>query len=716
MGRLTSKLLFATVAALFGVALLYYQQNRMQTQLRASQEVQLQLHGLYADTINLQYTVLKANYFLYYNNDDIVRKIERIRKRIESLLKNRDLERPGHIDTRRGLLRFRHRFETFAETIHDFLTLNASLKNSSIYLPTLALKAYDLFSIDDPLERQIILTLSRINARLFLAKNALDESFVKELEAYRQRLARLLPDAETKPKRRLLETSIRHLELFIRLFPRFHADLQRVQNPTIHREIGKVMRRYAHESAREFARINRIGEILLALYLFSIGVVVYFVFRAEREAMRLRKAKEELQRLYLTDTLTGLGNREAFRRDLPAYRHPALILVNVDRFKHINEFYGTVVGDHLLQAVAERLKEAVPAELKARFYRMGGDDFGILLECEEADCLRDVMERILRAFEEQTFTVDSVDIDLSVTLGASDAGAAKLFETADMALKNAKSSRRRRYALYDPSMDISETIAGNIQSLRRLKSAIANDAVIPYFQPIVDLRTGKVQKYEALARLRVGENETLSPYHFIEVAKQAKLSGVITGRILEKTLMIAGRVDATFSVNVSAEDVGSESGREEIYELLERHADVAGRIAFEILETEEIDDYEAIAEFIRRIRRYGCGILIDDFGSGYSNFEKLLQLEIDTIKIDGTLIRDVDHNSHAELVVQTIVDFAKGAQLLTVAEFVHSAAVLEKVEALGIDFAQGYYLGEPRPPEAWFGDTPGPHTPPSQGD
>ena len=716
MGRITSKLLFATVAAFFGVALLFYQQNRTQAQLRKTQEVQNQLYGLYADTINLQYTVLKASYFLYYNNDDIVKKSRRIRRRIERLLKNRDLQRPDHIGTRRGLLLFRHRFEAFDETVHDFLTLNASLKNSSIYLPTIALKTYELFDIEDPVERQIILTFSKINARLFLTKNAMDASFIRDLDRYRKRLEHLLDDAETLQKRRLLRTSVRHLELFIRLFPKFYEDLKRIQNPEIHREIGKLMRKYAEESSREFAKINRIGEILLALYLFSIGVVVYFVFRAEGEAMRLRKAKEELQRLYLTDTLTGLGNREAFRRDLPAFRHPALILVNVDRFKHINEFYGTEVGDHLLQAVARRLKETVPEELRARFYRLGGDDFGILFECEEAESLEEIMQRLLRAFEERPLTVDSVDIDLSVTLGASDRGGLKLFETADMALKSAKGSRRRRYALYDPSKDLSETIAGNIQSLRRLKSAIANDAVIPYFQPIVDLHTGKVRKYEALARLRIGENETLVPYHFMEAAKQAKLSGVITGRILEKTLQIAERVDAAFSVNVSAEDVGSESGREEIYERLERHASVAGRVSFEILETEEIDDYEEIAEFIRHVRRYGCGILIDDFGSGYSNFEKLLQLEIDTIKIDGTLIRDVDHNSHAELVVKTIVDFAKGAQLRTVAEFVHSAAVLERVKSLGIDFAQGYHLGEPRPPEEWFGESSHPPNPSAKGE
>jgi EAL domain-containing protein (putative c-di-GMP-specific phosphodiesterase class I) len=280
--------------------------------------------------------------------------------------------------------------------------------------------------------------------------------------------------------------------------------------------------------------------------------------------------------------------------------------------------------------------------------------------------------------------------------------AGKLFETADMALKTVKSSKRKRYAIYDPSLDVSETIASNIYALKQLKMAIVRNAVIPYFQPIIDLESGEALKYEALARLQIKEGETITPYHFIEAAKQAKLSGIITTRILKKTLEIARRTGATFSVNLSAEDITSGHDQKRIFSLLEAYDDVSSRIIFEILETEEIEDYEIISDFIRRAKRFGCQISIDDFGSGYSNFEKLLQLDIDVIKIDGSLIKHVDHNTHAELVVRTIVDFAKGAQLETVAEFVHSKAVLEKVRALDIDYAQGFYLGEPKPVDHYF--------------
>ncbi|WP_300368353.1 EAL domain-containing protein, partial [Hydrogenimonas sp.] len=691
MKRLLFKVVVALLAALLGVGLMLYQQNQMKEGFEIPQRVNRDLQTLHAEIIALQHTVLEANYFLYFNNDLIYERINGIRSQIDGLLKYPHLTNKYHRKSYQALLRLKRHFSELAETINTFLTLNASLKNSSIYLPTLALKAYDLFDINDPGERRIILTLSKINASLFLTKNALDESFIKELTLYKNDLTGMMGEADSKPKKRLLETSIRHLDLFIQLFPKFHRQLRVILDPSIQRDLHNIMNLFSRESSAELQKINQLGVILLILYLVTIGIVLYFVFHSEKEFIRLKRTQEQLQRSLITDHLTGLGNREAYVQQYERMKNPALILVNIDRFKHINEFYGSTVGDHLLQAVAQLLEETMPRRSDAHLYRLGGDDFGILFECDDPQNLKYVIVDILDRFDEETFTIDNLAIDISISIGASTAG--KLFETADMALKTVKSSRRKRYAIYEPSLDVSETIASNIHALRQLKTAISQDAVIPFFQPIIDLRSGKTLKYEALARLRIGEHETIAPFFFIEAAKQAKLSGVITTRILKQTLTIAEKTQATFSVNLSAEDITSEHDKRQIFALLEEYKEIASLIVFEILETEEIEDYEIISEFIRQVKRYGCKISIDDFGSGYSNFEKLLQLDIDIIKIDGSLIKDVDHNTHAELIVQTIVDFAKGAQLVTVAEFVHSKAVLDKVKVLGVDYAQGYYLG-----------------------
>ncbi|WP_201352322.1 EAL domain-containing protein [Hydrogenimonas urashimensis] len=700
MKRLLFKVFVALFAAALGVGLMLYQQSRMKEGFEQIERVNTGLQRLHANLIDLQRTILEANYLVYYNNDLFYKKIETIRSQIEALLQTRNFNNVEHKRTYRSLLRLEKRFDRLAETINNFLTLNASLKNSSIYLPTLALKAYDLFDINDPEERRIILTLSRINASLFLAKNAMDESLVSELSQYKKKLEKMMESVDEGAKKGLLRVSILHLGLFVDLFPRFSKAFASIRDESLQEEIAKTMETFANESSSEIEKINRIGELLLVLYQITIGIVLYFVFHSEKETIRLKKTQERLQRSLITDHLTGLGNREAFVQDFGKMRHPALILVNIDRFKHINEFYGTAVGDHLLQVVAQILEEVVPRDLHARFYRLGGDDFGILFECEDGELLKSVIEKVLKRFEEDNFDIDSLTLDISVSIGAS--MAEKLFETADMALKTVKSSRRKRYAIYDPSLDVSETIARNIFALKQLKTAISQDAVIPFFQPIIDLKGERPPKYEALARLRIRHGETIAPYHFMEAAKQAKLSGLITTRILRQTLEVAKKTGAFCSVNLSAEDIASRYDRERIFALLSDHKEVASLITFEILETEEIEDYEIIAEFIRRAKHFGCSVSIDDFGSGYSNFEKLLQLDIDLIKIDGSLIKEVDHNTHAELVVRTIVDFAEGARLKTVAEFVHSKAVLEKVEKMGIDYAQGFYLGEPKPADFYF--------------
>jgi EAL domain-containing protein (putative c-di-GMP-specific phosphodiesterase class I) len=271
-----------------------------------------------------------------------------------------------------------------------------------------------------------------------------------------------------------------------------------------------------------------------------------------------------------------------------------------------------------------------------------------------------------------------------------------------MALKAAKASHRNRYVIYNPSIDQSEKIAKNIRISKQLKQAIASRNIVPYFQPIIDLETDEVIKYEALARLRLNEKEVLTPFHFLQAAKLSKLSGALTQMILEQTLEVASCTKSHFSVNITAGDILDEEEVREIFSLLHRYHDVAPLITFEILESEEIEDYDAIADFIKTIKKLGCHIAIDDFGSGYSNYEKLLQLDIDIVKIDGSLIKDVDHDDHAKLVVKTIVAFAKGAKLRKIAEFVHSAEVMHTVKKLCIDCVHGFYLGKPMPRSYYF--------------
>jgi diguanylate cyclase (GGDEF)-like protein len=706
MNRLIPKVFIALLAAIIGIGVIVYQQQTLRESFDEITNTNLKFQKLHTDIVTLQHTVLKASYFLYFNGDQVYKESETIEKELDAIIAELSKERSLFVQTLRNLQNVRRMFRSERKRIDTFLTFNASLKNSGIYLPTILRKAYHIFDVSKKSDREVVILLSKINSALFLAKNALDESFIEELANDKKRLEAIKSTLPEGPKLALTEASLRHLDIFVRYFPLFHRTLEDILDTSLIDAFEKSYESYGKEVAKETGTIETAGNLFLAIYLLSILIVIYFIFHSEHENIRLKKLHESLEKSLLTDPLTGLPNRAAYRMDKKRYRQPALMLFNIDRFKHINDFYGTDTGDAVLKECAKRLTAVLPILRNARLYRLGGDDFGILFEFDNTEASRKAfktaLKKALTGCTEHPFDLDSLMIDISVSAGVS-TQKERLFETADMALKFAKSSSRHLYAIFDASMDQTQTIKKNIHAISQLKTALANDRLFPYFQPIVDLSSGRTIKYEALARIRDDQGSILSPWSFLEAAKQAKLSGTVTAVILEKTLQTARETKGRFSVNVSASDIMSSHDRNQICRLLHTYSDVASHITFEVLEGEEIEDYEIIDDFFRGVRRHGCQIAIDDFGSGYSNFEKLLQLDIDTLKIDGSLIKNVDHDAHAELVVKTMIAFAKGADIKTVAEFVHSEAVLQKVTSLGIDFGQGYHLGKPMPADFYFG-------------
>ncbi|MDD2357544.1 MAG: EAL domain-containing protein [Thiovulaceae bacterium] len=231
--------------------------------------------------------------------------------------------------------------------------------------------------------------------------------------------------------------------------------------------------------------------------------------------------------------------------------------------------------------------------------------------------------------------------------------------------------------------------------MKKLKNAIKNDRIIPYFQPIFNNISNKVVSVECLVRLIDDDNNIISPYQFLTIAKKSKLYKNITKIMIQKSCQYFEHIECDFSVNLSVDDIMDVEIINYLKENIEKY-DVSKKIVFEILETEGIENYQEVLSFIREMKSIGCRIAIDDFGSGYSNFEYLLQLNIDYIKIDGSLIKNIDRDKNAQIIVETIVDFAKKLKVQTVAEFVHNEAVYLKVKELGVDRTQGYYFAEPQ--------------------
>ena len=195
-------------------------------------------------------------------------------------------------------------------------------------------------------------------------------------------------------------------------------------------------------------------------------------------------------------------------------------------------------------------------------------------------------------------------------------------------------------------------------------------------------------------RLIDEEGKVISPYLFLDIAKQSKLYPQITKRVLEKAFVAINATDKKISINITAEDILNINTKEFLFNQLQ-DSPKTQNIIFELVESEGIESFDEVKLFIDKIKSFGCQIAIDDFGTGYSNFEYLLKLEADIIKIDGSLIRQLDTNQNSYNVVESIVSFAKKNNIKTVAEFVATKEILEKVLQLGIDFSQGYLLGEP---------------------
>jgi diguanylate cyclase (GGDEF)-like protein len=465
------------------------------------------------------------------------------------------------------------------------------------------------------------------------------------------------------------------------------------------KDIASLLRHYKPEHEIVFPNIkanNEIGLIANALNDMQFRILEYS--RNQKDVNRLLEEKvqaktEALRNQLYIDALTGLPNRVQIIEHLMKVDNGALILINIDDFKEINDFFGHIAGDAVLIEFSQRLGNLLDRNSATMLYRLSGDEFALLIDKTVThDMVDGFINTLVNNIENMLFFHENNELSLRVTIGASLQMDAAL-EKADIALKKARKERKSSL-VYHENLNVEKQYEGNLEWIKKLKDAIQNDAIIPYYQPIYD-KNGRIASYESLIRMRDINGDIISPFFFLDVAKKSRLYTKLTKIMVEKSCRHFEAIDCSFSINLSVEDILNDDVVHFIKETVARY-NVSEKIIFEILESEGIENYKEVAHFITEMKELGCHIAIDDFGSGYSNFDHLLQLDIDYIKIDGTLIKNIDTDPNAQIVVETIVDFANRLHIWTVAEFVHSPKVYEKVKRLGIDRFQGYYLGEPR--------------------
>jgi EAL domain-containing protein (putative c-di-GMP-specific phosphodiesterase class I) len=287
-----------------------------------------------------------------------------------------------------------------------------------------------------------------------------------------------------------------------------------------------------------------------------------------------------------------------------------------------------------------------------------------------------------------------VEVDTTLSIGAVKTNT-NLLKYAFIACKEAK-NKRLPYIIYDQKSHMDDEYLHNMQMHHILKDALAKDLVTPFFQPILDIKTNHIEKYETLMRIRKEDGTYYMPSEFLHVAKHSKIYSKLSMSLIQKAFETFQISSNSFSINLSFLDMTNPITTTFILEKLEEF-NVGPWVIFEILESDGIENYDAVIKFIDKVKAYGAKIAIDDFGAGYSNFERLTELRVDFIKIDGSLIKNLDKNEEMKVIVKTITSFAKELGIRTIAEYVHSQEILASVQELGIDYAQGFFIGHPAP-------------------
>lgn len=431
-----------------------------------------------------------------------------------------------------------------------------------------------------------------------------------------------------------------------------------------------------------------------------------------------RKREKELQRLSNYDETTGVLNRNRFISlldELMAYVSKnkmtgALMLVNIDEFKLINDTYGHTVGDEFLNRVAgliHYILKSTPAlpdiEHESIIGRISEKEFTVFIPTSLRKTAIDIAEKIRSGIETFRFTENKIRATACIGIvlyPEHGATTSDLLRKGDAAVQRAKELGRNRCHVYRDDDRNLENIHSRMREKERILNALEDDRFVPWFQPILCLRDGKIHHYEALARMRDEDGGIVLPSEFIRAAETFGLIGGIDRVITAKTMAFMSSLTGgrySFGMNLSGKSLGDEELMRYLQTKIIDLGVEPGRLIFEITETAAIHDMKRAIRFIEALKEMGCLFALDDFGVGFTSFVYLRELKVDYIKIDGSFVKKLSTSPQDQLVVKAIAGVADGLGIQKVAEFVEDAQTLEMLKNFGIDYAQGYLIGRPSP-------------------
>lgn len=429
----------------------------------------------------------------------------------------------------------------------------------------------------------------------------------------------------------------------------------------------------------------------------------------------LKRQEAQLAHLATHDPLTGLHNRREFNvileRHLARVKryggYGALLWIDLDGFKEINDGLGHKAGDELLASLAHRMKLTIrESDVLAR---MGGDEFAILYPNVDPSQVQIAATRLLDAVRQNTAVIQGQSIRTTASMGIvlfpeHGMQATALLMQADIAMYRAKEQGRNRFCVYSPEEEGMEAPAQRVNWLRILREALDNDGFVLYAQPILDLKTDQIVSYEILLRLLGEDGKIIPPGMFLDVAEQFGLSGDIDRWVLrEVTEILSDKAivekGISFAINLSPRTMTDKEFLDLISNMPAMGVIGPVRLVLEITETAAIYNIHVAKDFLRTVRNQGYELALDDFGKGFSSFYQLKNLDVDYLKIDGSFVRNLPHDPVDKHLVRAMINLARGLGKQTIAEFVEDQETLDLLRELGADCAQGFHIARPRPLE-----------------
>ncbi|RZM71816.1 two-component system response regulator [Pseudoalteromonas rubra] len=435
-----------------------------------------------------------------------------------------------------------------------------------------------------------------------------------------------------------------------------------------------------------------------------IGAIMVFHDVSESVAMAVK-----MNFLANNDQLTGLPNRillhdrlqHAIACSKASDTHTALLLIDLDHFKYINDALGHFLGDELIKKVAKRLESVI--DPSATLARVGGDEFVLVLEeVRSVNYVAVVANNVIASFKEP-FTLEQKEYQISVSIGVSmtelDANEEEvMMRHADVAMYRAKNQGRNAVCFFSQELEAELMKRHGLEHL--LREALEKESLIVLFQPQIEIASGQVCGFEALARLQDSEGNWVSPLDFIPLAEEIGVIDTLGQQVLQQSCAFASQLmglgrDLKVSVNVSAQQIRNRQFIDYVVQCLESSQVRSRMLELEVTESALIDDYEQTRKTLQTLSNMGVSIAIDDFGTGYSSLSYLKSFPLDVLKIDQSFIKDMGSDEQSHGIVQTIVLLAQALGLKLVAEGVETPSQLSELRTMNCDVAQGYLYAKP---------------------